>query len=198
MANAYGDIELAPRGMRALAHPVRLAILNQLQRHGPNTATALAAIVGATPSVTSWHLRHLAEHGLVRDADIEGDGRQRWWEAASRGIRFAPPTDGGDEDREAYRMLARVITADVERYPSQWEREIEPQLDGEWLALSGLANTRILTTAAELADVEAKIEAILAPYVLRKDDPDDRPDGVRSVRILRYVLPGLDEDGGLV
>jgi DNA-binding transcriptional ArsR family regulator len=198
MANAYGDIELTPRGMRALAHPVRLAILNQLQRHGPSTATVLAPIVGATPSVTSWHLRHLAEHGLVRDADIEGDGRQRWWEAVARGIRFAPPTDGGDEDREAYRMLARVITADVERYPRQWEREVEPHLDGEWLALSGLANTRILTTAAELADVEAKLEAILAPYVLRKDDPDDRPDGVRGVRILRYVLPGLDEDRGLL
>jgi DNA-binding transcriptional ArsR family regulator len=201
VSNPYGDIELSPRGMRALAHPVRLAILNQLQRHGPSTATALAPIVGATPSVTSWHLRHLAEHGLVRDADrdadSEGDGRQRWWEAAARGIRFAPPTDGGDEDREAYRMLARAVAADVEGYPRQWEREIEPQLDGEWLALSGLANTRILTTAAELADVETKIEAILAPYVLRKDDPADRPDGVRGVRILRYVLPGLDEDGGL-
>src|SRR3954468_3939696 len=129
MANPYNDVELTPRGMRALAHPTRLAILSQLQRNGPSTATALAPVVGATPSVTSWHLRHLAEHGLVRDADVEGDGRQRWWEAAARGIRFAPPADGGDEDREAYRMLARVIAADAERFPRQWEREIEPRLD---------------------------------------------------------------------
>src|SRR3954447_21785425 len=97
MANPYGDVELTPRGMRALAHPVRLAILTQLQRHGPSTATALAPIVGATPSVTSWHPRPLAEHGLVRDADGERDGRQRWWEAAARGVRLAPPADGDAE-----------------------------------------------------------------------------------------------------
>jgi hypothetical protein len=46
--------------MRALAHPVRLALLEQLQRHGPATASQLSPHVGATPSVTSWHLRHLA------------------------------------------------------------------------------------------------------------------------------------------
>src|SRR3954467_9865146 len=107
MANPYGDVELTPRGMRALAHPTRVAILNRLQRHGPSTATALAPHVGATPSVTSWHLRHLAEHGLVRDADVDGDGRQRWWEAASRGIRFTPPAEGDAEGEAAYRLLAR-------------------------------------------------------------------------------------------
>ena len=76
--------------MRALAHPVRLAILSRLQGDGPSTATALAPLVGATPSVTSWHLRHLAEHGLVRDADVESDGRQRWWEAAGHGLPVHP------------------------------------------------------------------------------------------------------------
>jgi DNA-binding transcriptional ArsR family regulator len=194
MANRYGDIELTPRGMRALAHPVRLAILNQLQRHGPSTATALAPIVGATPSVTSWHLRHLAEHGLVRDADVVSDGRQRWWEAAARGIRFAPPDDPADAD--AYRMLSNVVRADAERLPRDWARDVEPQLEGEWLALSGLANTRILATADELAQIEQQIESVLTPYVLRKDDPDDRPDGVRSVSLIRYVLPSLEGDGG--
>ena len=67
MTNPYGDIELDARGMRALAHPVRIAVLTHLQRHGPSTATRLAPEVGASPSVTSWHLRHLAAHGLVRD-----------------------------------------------------------------------------------------------------------------------------------
>ena len=35
MANPYGDVELDARGMRALAHPVRLAILTRLQSDGP-------------------------------------------------------------------------------------------------------------------------------------------------------------------
>ena len=31
MTNPYGDIELDARGMRVLAHPVRLRALNELQ-----------------------------------------------------------------------------------------------------------------------------------------------------------------------
>jgi DNA-binding transcriptional ArsR family regulator len=90
--NPRGDLPITDsRAMRALAHPVRLAILSYLQRHGPATATLLAPHVGATPSVTSWHLRHLAEFGLVGDADpaqVPGDRRQRWWAAQARGFRF--------------------------------------------------------------------------------------------------------------
>ena len=156
-------------------------------------------VVGATPSVTSWHLRHLAEHGLVRDADVEGDGRQRWWEAASRGFRFAGSDDDPDAG-EAYRMLSRVAFDRADRMPAQWARDIEPELEDEWRALGGVSNTRILATRDELAEIETAmskaIEDILAPFVLRKDEAE-RPDGVRGVRILRYVLPGLDEDGGL-
>jgi DNA-binding transcriptional ArsR family regulator len=200
MANPYGDIELSPRAMRALAHPARLAILSQLQRHGPSTATALAPVVGASPSVTSWHLRHLAEHGLVRDADVQGDGRQRWWEAAARGFRFAAAADD-EQAAEAYRMLSRATFEQSDRMPGQWARDIEPALEDEWRALSGVSNTRILATVEELAEIEAALEKavqdVLTPYVLRKDDPEDRPAGVRGVRVLRYILPGLDEDGGL-
>ena len=99
LTNPYDDVELDdPRAMRALAHPVRLAILSRLQRHGPSTASRLSPDVGATPSVASWHLRHLASFGLVRDADVQADGRERWWEAAGRGIRFVAPDDADDAE----------------------------------------------------------------------------------------------------
>ena len=48
MANPYGDVELDARGMRALAHPVRVRLLSELQRHGPSTATLLSPTVGAS------------------------------------------------------------------------------------------------------------------------------------------------------
>lgn len=88
--NRLGDIEITdPKAMRALAHPVRLAVLERLQREGPATATQLSPHVGATPSVTSWHLRHLATFGLVGDAaEAAGDRRERRWEAVARGFRF--------------------------------------------------------------------------------------------------------------
>lgn len=196
MGNVYGDVELTPRSMRALAHPVRLAILSRLQGDGPSTATALAPLVGASPSVTSWHLRHLAEHGLVRDVDAPeggGDGRQRWWQAVGNGFRFEATESSAAEAT----LLSRVLFDQADPLPREWARDVEPLLEEEWRRSSGLSNTTIVATAEELAEVEAAIEALLAPFVLRKAstsgtaEPD--PEGARRVRLLRYVLPSAPE-----
>jgi DNA-binding transcriptional ArsR family regulator len=184
VANPYGDVELTPRGMRAVAHPTRLAILGRLQAHGPATATSLAPLVGATPSVTSWHLRHLAEHGLVRDADVGSDGRQRWWEAVGSGFRF---TAADTTSLDAAALLGRVMMEQAADLPGQWAREVEPLLEVEWRRSSGLSNTTVEVTADELAEVEGAIEELLAPYVRRKGRPGTP--GTRRVRMLRYVLP---------
>ena len=194
MANPYGDVELDARGMRALAHPVRLALLTRLQQDGPSTATRLAPSVGASPSVASWHLRHLAEHGLVRD-DSEAQarrahGRERWWAAVSRGFRFAGGGAHADDEWQAATALTRVIEAVEGDLVQTWREEAEPRLEPDWRRLSGRASTRILATADELVTIEAEIERILTPYVLRKDAPADTlPAGVRGIRILRHVLP---------
>ena len=193
MANPYGDVELDARGMRALAHPVRLAILTRLQNEGPSTATRLSETVGASPSVTSWHLRQLAAHGLVRDASdaaaLRDHGRERWWEAMSRGFRFAAgPSD--DDTAQAARALEQVMESVEGDLVARWRAEDEPHLEPQWRHLAGRANTRILVTVEELEAVEAAIEQILTPYVLRKDEPaGSHPAGTRSVRLLRYTLP---------
>lgn len=190
MSNPYGDIELTPKSMRALAHPVRLAILSRLQGHGPSTATALAPMVGATPSVTSWHLRHLAEHGLVRDAEVESDGRQRWWEAVGSGIRFAPSGDPSGHD--AASLLSRVMFDQAHDLPAEWARDDEPLLEPAWRRAAGLSNTTFVATAAELEEIETAIEEVLAPFVLRKAGAAT-VEGTRTVRMLRYVLPSAPD-----
>ncbi|MGN6723942.1 MAG: ArsR/SmtB family transcription factor [Marmoricola sp.] len=190
MSNPYGDVELDAQGMRALAHPVRLAILTRLQQNGPHTATGLAPHVGASPSVTSWHLRHLAKHGLVRDAETLGNGRERWWEAASRGFRVSVKDEVG---RHAARALRDAMDATEGDPVGEWQREVEPLLELEWLDLSGLSDTTILVTREELEQVEGAMEQLLAPYVLRKDAPAvEVPDEARLVRIRRRVLPSAE------
>jgi DNA-binding transcriptional ArsR family regulator len=195
MANLYGDVELDARGMRALAHPVRLAILTRLQAEGPSTATRLSETVGASPSVTSWHLRQLAAHGLVRDASDAGalrdHGRERWWEAVSRGFRFA--AEVGEDGLEAARALERVMESVDGDIVGRWRHEDEPRLEPSWRRLAGRANTRIVVTPTELEEIETAIERVLAPYVLRKNEPDDtHPAEARWVRLLRYTLPAAE------
>jgi DNA-binding transcriptional ArsR family regulator len=186
VANPYGDIELDAKGMRALAHPVRVRILGELQRHGPSTATRLSPSVGATPSVASWHLRHLAEHGLVRDAETPGSGRERWWEATGRGFRFTMEDPGAQEEG---RILLEAIEAAEGDVVGDWHRDVEPDLPARWRAVAGRSSTRVLVTPEEAAELESAIEQLLAPYVLRKDDPSGAPAGARTMRLLRHTLP---------
>lgn len=184
--NRFGDIEISdPKAMRALAHPVRLAILERLQRHGPATASRLSPHVGATPSVTSWHLRHLAGFGLVRDAEGGTDRRERRWAAVARGFRVEVPAD--EEGRSAARLLAGEMFARNAELPLRWLTETAPELEPEWARLAGASNTRIVVTAAELAALKDALEELIAPYVVR--EPDQRPPGSRDVRLLTYALP---------
>jgi DNA-binding transcriptional ArsR family regulator len=194
--NRLGDTEITDaQTMRALAHPVRLSILDHLRQHGPATATELSPEVGATPSVTSWHLRHLAGFGLVRDSEPGPDRRARRWEAASRGFRFEVPADPADAERTAAaRALSEHLFARSTELPRRWLEDVEAGLDPAWRRLAGLANTRVVVSDQELERIGDAIEQILAPYVLR--GPDERPTGSRGVRLLRYVLPEADDEAG--
>ena len=182
LTNPLGDLPITdPQAMRALAHPVRLAVLTFLQRNGPATATVLAPHVGATPSVTSWHLRHLATYGLVIDApaeEVPGDRRQRWWKAVARGFRFEMTDSSG-------MALSDQMYLEARDQAERWMAETRPHLEIEWLRRSGLSNTTVRLTVEELAAIAAQIDEMLAPFVHRQDIPE----GARNVRILRNYLP---------
>jgi hypothetical protein len=122
----------------------------------------------------------------VQDADVESDGRQRWWEAVGRGFRYVASDD--DAGRDAAALLERVMFDQAEHLPRRRATEVEPLREADWRRAAGLSNTTFVATADELAEVEAAIEAVLAPYVLRKSERVGAP-GARNVRMLRYVLP---------
>ena len=193
LTNPFGDLQVTdPQAMRALAHPVRLAILSHLQRNGPATATALSPHVGATPSVTSWHLRHLAGFGLVTDADpdeVPGDRRQRWWKAKARGFSV---TMGDDpESQLAARALGEQLAMAAQQQVNAWITDVGPTLPSQWQQVAGTSNTSVPLTPDELEELSGRIDELIAPYVHRAEA--DAPAGARIVRILRHYLPGADD-----
>lgn len=183
--NGWGDLEITnPQVMRALAHPTRLALLTQLQRGGPATATQLSEVVEASPSALSWHLRHLASFGLVREAEGERDRRQRWWEATSRGITIEPGE--GPEAEASYRLLSDQMFGASLAQVQQWATGDGGQLTGEWLGEGGSSNTGLMLTAQEMAQVQRKVMDVLTPYLSGTREPAP---GQRRVRYVRFSLP---------
>lgn len=60
-------------------HPVRIALLDLLAEHGTLTSTQAAALLGQSSGLCSFHLRQLAELGLIEEAPHRG-GKARPWQ----------------------------------------------------------------------------------------------------------------------
>src|SRR5918998_5891791 len=73
-----------PRVLRALAHPVRGRILDEIEAAGPVRAADVARQLGIPANQASFHLRQLAKYGLVEEAPEEArDKRDRVWKGTA-------------------------------------------------------------------------------------------------------------------
>lgn len=168
------------REMRALAHPVRVALLELLGRDGPMTATQAGEVLGESPANTSFHLRTLAKYGFVEEAP-GGTGRQRPWRRVAVGHSFELDNEDsataaaaqGLARHFAQRAYERRQTWDATRssYPLKW-REASFAFD----ALTYL-------TVDELQLVGEQIMAILDRYTDRVADHSKRPAGAAPIAI---------------
>src|ERR1700722_15073263 len=85
------------RTLRALTHPVRVALIEELIHGGALTATELGERIGETPTTCSFHLRQLAKYGFVEEAG-GGQGRARPWRLSTIGMSMSPAS--GDREAE--------------------------------------------------------------------------------------------------
>lgn len=162
------------RTLRALAHPLRLRLLGLLRTLGPSTATRLAAACGESSALTSYHLRRLAEVGMILPADpgalteVTVHARDRWWVAASALTSTAPPAPGDDAGREAGTQFAHaVVTAHAER-ARLWLDQQEHWAP-EWAGAATLGDRQLRLTPAEARELGAEIAAVIERY--RPQDP---------------------------
>jgi DNA-binding transcriptional ArsR family regulator len=172
--------------MRALAHPARLALLEQLGSGGPATATECAEVVSLTPSATSYHLRALAKAGMVEEAPGRGDGRERFWRSTVAGYLVE---GGPDEDLEVRAAKAELFDsfvaweeAKVRRYAARVNDEPK-----DWQDAAYFADQTLLVTSAELTSLSTAITELLQPYYKRVRE--SAPPGARTVSALFRAFP---------
>lgn len=98
-----------PAAIKAIAHPARYRIVEELYTGKELTATEAAAICGLTPSAMSYHLRMLERYGLVIRGEST-DGRERPWRRASENLGFAN-TKGSITSATAHAVLSNIATS---------------------------------------------------------------------------------------
>jgi len=172
------------RTLRALAHPVRVALIEELTISGPMTATEAAERIGETPTTCSFHLRQLAKYGFVEEAG-GGKGRARPWRMTSIGMSFTSnPED--PETQLATNALMHIFRArQFARYQA-W-LDTRSAYPAQWRKAAGDSTYVFYLTADELEALNDELSTILLPrYVERMGNPARRPAG--SVPVEMSVL----------
>ena len=95
--------------MRAVSHPARWRVLQELWSGRTLTSTDAAGLVGLSPSAMSYHLRRLAALGLVEQTP-SADGRQRPWRATTDGLNMT-----GQPDAALGGLMMQNFGADISR-----------------------------------------------------------------------------------
>jgi DNA-binding transcriptional ArsR family regulator len=170
--------------LKALAHPVRLALLSHLLAAGPSTASACAAAVGSTASNCSWHLRQLARHGFVERTEA-ADGRERPWRSTDVGFEV-----GGDPHDPAVLTQQDALLAlqlDEENQLAQAFLDGRRELDPAWREAATVHGYTLTATPEELSALLARIDAILRPYLTPVRE--EAPDGSRATHVGVRAFP---------
>lgn len=176
--------------VRALSHPLRLRMLSVLVEGGPATSTTLARALGENTAATSYHLRQLAQYGLIRELTERGDGRDRWWEAVARSYGAAAPES--EEARSAgYELAARVVEHDahvVRAFLASRE-----SYDPVWQDVALFTNHTIWATPDEMRSMSRRVRDVFAEY--RRADPAERPEGAERIYVVLRAVPWASELG---
>ncbi len=172
--------------MIALAHPTRLALLELLGAEGPLTASQAGKRLHESPGTMSWHLRLLARHGFVVEAE-GGRGRRRPWTVAALGTRW-DPQPRSEPERAAADLLSSIVVERAVAELRAWlaARHAAPPA---WQRAAAVSDWTLYLTAGEVEALRAEIYRLLEQFADRMEDPARRPAGAAAVRALISIFP---------
>jgi predicted ArsR family transcriptional regulator len=164
-------VHLDRAALAMLAHPLRSRLLDELRVSGPATATTLAAVLHTNSGATSYHLRKLADVGLVVDHDPggKGTGRRRVWSASTESrprdeVAGGDPGDGGDPDAQA--AIAWLARDYLNLFNDRAERWLDTQerWPADWREQVGLSDHLVQVTAGQLSALRSDLATVLERY----------------------------------
>jgi DNA-binding transcriptional ArsR family regulator len=177
--------------LRCLAHPLRSRLLSALRLDGPSTSARLAARLATNTGATSYHLRQLADAGLVEEDPDRGTARERWWRAAHDITSYVDTDFDADPDDRA---AAEWLVGHHARQKTRWRDdylESRAQWPAEWRAAASLGDVRLRLTADQLARLTEELYDVLRRYDELPVE-DDAEGDTEQVMILLDAFPVHD------
>jgi predicted ArsR family transcriptional regulator len=171
--------------MRALAHPLRVALLEAMRRDGEITATRAAELLGESPGNMSWHLQTLAKYGFVEETGT-GRGRSRPWRVTSDSQSFETGTGDPETDVAGEALERTVVERTYDLMREWWSRRLA--YPARWRRAAFMTDTVRYLTPAELKAVLDEVQGIFDRYQDR-DDKGHRPAEALPVHLHAHGHP---------
>jgi DNA-binding transcriptional ArsR family regulator len=175
-----------PMTMRALTHPVRLALLEALALEGPLTATQAGELIGESPTTCSFHFRQLAKYGFVEEAG-PGPGRQRPWKRVDVWMNFSDTNDDPEANIAAKGLERLLFERGVARIRRFYDTKAE--LPKVWQEASDSMQAVIYVTPEELREVNTQLLTILKAFHPRLENHSLRPENSLPIELLVFAFP---------
>ena len=177
--------------LKALAHPLRVSILDILSTYGPHTASGLAERLSESSGATSYHLRQLERHNFVREVEGRGSARERWWENVPGGIHLSPDNfTEGSAGRSASRLIVREWMTNRNRVLGEFLDRGADELTPEWMEATMISLANLSLTRQQTQELSERLMAIVDEYVDKYRG--QRVPGARPVQAHVNVFPVLD------
>jgi hypothetical protein len=180
-----------PKAMRALAHPLRMALIEAIGSADSRTLTATQAseLLGESPANCAFHLRTLAKYGFVEEAG-GGRGRERPWRLRFRGLELAPPW----QDEESRLAAGAASSIWIGRWMERAQERLMhvPGYPPEWQEAAFASESVTYLTAPEAKELSEAWRRLLEPYRARWHDAALRPSGSLPHEVLVFGYPLTD------
>lgn len=168
-----------PERIRALAHPLRLRLIDYLSSVETATATECSEHTGESVASCSFHLRMLAKYGYIEPAARRG--REKPWKFIRRLRDMSLSPDEPDSLSAITSLSEVVVLTEVERVRRFFSHAHEESFD--WLTATTLTAGDMWLTIEEMTLIGEQLKELATRHLERNADPTSRPPGARKVKL---------------
>jgi DNA-binding transcriptional ArsR family regulator len=176
--------------VRALADELRLRIVDLLLGQAL-TVTQLGKLLGVAPARVHYHVRELERVGLLRLVETREKGGilEKYYRAVARHVAVPPALLRGASPDESIAAIEHLLQSVSATFVQAFAHALRaPETPRTPLALT---TTPLWLAPQEHEQLVARIQALLEPYTLPRNVPDERP--CNLVQIL-YAPPAPTGD----
>ena len=169
---------LGAREVRALAHPLRLRMLDSLSDGRSATASMLARELGESSGATSYHLRALASAGLLIEDPERRKGRERWWrrDPESVGLISSAPAEDPEYDAAVAQLESTMVTRDEEALRRYVHQRREGEHSDRWRETAFIGGWTVYATEEDVNELsELVVRWLRARQAARQEHVGSAP-----------------------